>query len=413
MALAPHEGQEPVDEEIRQRQQQVRSDQNREAALERLGWAFVTKARQSFDPGYYKLAEACARALENDSPGSSAALLLRGHVLENLHCFKEAERLARELVSKRGLSFDYALLGDSLLEQGRLQEAVSVYQTMIDLRPDLHSYSRAANVRWLTGDLDGAIEMMQLAVRASSPQDADSSAWVNSRLAGYHFQAGHSEEAHEACSAALALRPNYPPALLLQGRMLLAQGDFTGAVESFELAAKANPLPEYQWGLVEALRANGRDDEATDCENRLRSRGAITDPRTLALYLATRGEDIPEALRLAQEELTTRADVFTQDALAWALTAAGRLDEARVHLNLALAEGTQDARLFFHAAVISFQTGQINEAEGWFARAIERIDSLLPSEQHRLEELAESLATSLAQSNESEAAAAAISASGP
>jgi len=33
-----------------------------------------------------------------------------------------------------------------ILEQGRLDEATAAYQTMMDLRPDLHAYARAA--RW-------------------------------------------------------------------------------------------------------------------------------------------------------------------------------------------------------------------------------------------------------------------------
>src|ERR1043166_3468163 len=200
VALAPHDGDGPVDQDIHRFQEQVRSGQNRSAALERLGWAFVAKAHGSFDAGYYKLAEACADVLASDSPGCPEALLLRGHVFQNLHRFKEAEPLARQLVARRGLSFDHGLLGDALMEQGRLQEAVAAYQSMVDLRPDLQSYSRIAHVRWLTGALEGAIEMMQAAVRASSPIDVDSAAWVNHRLAGLELQAGDPEAAKRYCA---------------------------------------------------------------------------------------------------------------------------------------------------------------------------------------------------------------------
>ena len=190
LALVPHEGDEEVDREISRFQEQVRRGHNRQASFERLGWAFVAKARASFDSGFYKLAEACADTLESDSPGCAETLLLRGHVLQNLHRFKEVEPLARELVAKRGLSFDYALLGDSLMEQGRIKEAVQAYQSMVDIRPDLQSYSRIAHVRWLTGDLEGAVEMMQAAVGAGSPRDPDTAAWVNSRLANLQLQIG-------------------------------------------------------------------------------------------------------------------------------------------------------------------------------------------------------------------------------
>ncbi len=392
MALAPHAGDGSIDQEIRRLQEQVRHGHDRNGALERLGWAFVAKARESFESAYYRHAEACALALELNAPHSAEALLLRGHVLQNRHQFKEAEAIARELVVQRGLSFDYALLGDALLDQGRLREAASAYQPMLDLRPDLHSYSRASHLRWLTGDLDGAIELAHLAVSSSSPADPEAAAWVQTRLAGLQLQNPDLEAATASCETALSTRPDYPPALMLRGRMLLATQDADEAIEVLEKAAQLNPLPEYDWVLAEALRAAGRDSDAQRIEARLRTQGAALDPKTLSLYLATRGEEIDYAVRLAEEEVNEHATVFTQDALAWALAAAGRIDEARRRMTLALAEGTQDARLFFHASVIAARAERFDEALDWLPKAARLIDSLLPTEQELLGKLAESLA---------------------
>ncbi len=411
LALAPHDGESPEDKEIRRFQDQVRQGRNRSAALEKLGWAFVAKARASFDSGFYKLAEACAQVLDSDSPHCAEALLLRGHVLQNLHLFQEAEVLARELVARRGLSFDYGLLGDTLMEQGRTQEAVAAYQSMVDIRPDLQSYSRIAQIRWLTGDLDGAIEMMQAAVVASSPSDADSAAWVNSRLANLQLLSGDAEAARQTCDDALALRPDYPPALLLRGKMLMAHDDAEAAITDLQRAARLNPLPEYQWALADALRAAGRDDEAASVEGFLCKRGADADPRSLSLYLATRGQDAELAVRLAEQELIARSDVFTHDALAWALSAAGRHDEARQRMQQALAEGTSDARLSFHAAVIAARAGASEEAQEFFAQAADSMDSLLPSEQALLLQLPDSFALKPAEADETSSAATSLSAS--
>src|SRR5437899_9200939 len=88
LVLVPHPGGSSTDEQIRRYQEQVRSGRVRDAALEQLGWSFVTKARESFDPGFYKLAEQCAVALESRQPHGPEALLLRGHVLDSLHEFK-------------------------------------------------------------------------------------------------------------------------------------------------------------------------------------------------------------------------------------------------------------------------------------------------------------------------------------
>ena len=388
LVLTPLTGDSHTDREISQLQQQIRSGRNVQLWLEQLGWAFVAKARESFDPGFYKLAEQCARCIEKRNTQTQEAMLLRAHVLQNLHRFKESETLARRLVQQRGLSFDYGLLGDALMEQGKLGDAVEAYQQMMNLRPDLRAYARAAHMRWLKGDLEGAIEAMQLAVTAATPSDAESAAWVNTRLAFYEFQAGSVNEAEQGCVFALSLQNNYAPALLLKGKMLLAQNRPREAVDALQNAAKLNPLPEYQWTLAEALRAAGCENEASAVETQLRQHGASGDPRTLALFLATRHESPERSLRLARVELDSRSDVFTHDALAWSLAAAGNLAEAHSEMQRALAEGTEDGRLFFHAAVIASQTGHTADAECWLRKASELSHLLLPSERNELQNAA-------------------------
>src|SRR5207248_11351215 len=234
LVLGPQTGNSRTDREISQLQQRVREVRNVELWLDRLGWAFVAKARESFDPGFYKLAEQCALSIERRNPQSQEAMLLRAHVLQNLHRFKESETLARRLVEQRGLSFDYGLLGDALMEQGKLNDAAEAYQQMMNLKPDLQGYARAAHMRWLKGDLAGAIEAMQLAVSAASPSDGESAAWVNTRLAFYEFQAGRFQESEQRSASALSFQNNYPPALLLKGKMLLAQNRFGEAVNALQ-----------------------------------------------------------------------------------------------------------------------------------------------------------------------------------
>lgn len=310
--------------------------------------------------------------------------MLRGHVMHNLHRFAEAEALARQLVAQRESPYDHGLLGDALMEQGQLDEAVEAYQRMADLKPGFHAYSRIAHVRWLRGDLEGARQVMYVAVRAASPRDSESAAWAYSRLALYELQAGATDKALRATEAALAFQGNYAPALLAQGRILLAREQAPEAAEALSRAAALNPLPEYEWVLAEALHQAGRPGESERIEAQLKARGAVDDPRTFALYLATRRDQPQTALRLAREELKQRADPLTLDALAWSLRAAGQPDEARAAMTQALAEGTADARLYFHAAVIAAEAGETEEAARWADKAFGARWMLLPSERQQL-----------------------------
>ena len=385
IALAPHKGDEEIDREIKRLQDEARSNPERADSMKRLGWAFIAKARLSYDPGYYKLGEQCALCIRSKNDDDPDALLLQGHILQSLHKFKDAEPIARKLVMIRNEAFDYGLLGDILMEQGRLTEAVTAYQKMIDLKPDLQSYTRVAHMRWLKGDLDGSIEVMRMAVTSGNPRDAEPTAWAYTRLGIYELQAGDTEIATKSAEIAFQFAPNYAAALLLRGRILLAQGKAEEAIESLQRAATLTRLPEYEWTLADALREAGHPQAAEEVERSLIRDGAMNDPRTFSLYLATRGQQVQKALHLAQDELNTRADVFTIDALAWALNANGRVPEALEYSKKALTEGTQDARLFYHAGRIALAAGDYADAERSFVLSDRIKQMLMPSERDDLE----------------------------
>jgi tetratricopeptide (TPR) repeat protein len=376
VALAASPG---TDTNIAKLQQDLREKRAPARAAEQLGYRFIAQARLTNDAGFYKVAEQAAACLDSIEPNDSAALLLRGHVLHQMHRFAEAEQIARQLVTSREFVLDFGLLGDVLMEQGRVTEAAAAYQKMIDLKPFYQSYTRAAHLRWLRGDLDGAIEMMHAAVRAASPRDRESVAWAYSRLAVYELQRGRLSEAARMTDRSLQYVPDYAAALLARGRIQLAQAQFLEAAATLEKAARLNPLPEYRWAFADALRSLKRIDEAVAVERQLVQQGA-DDPRTLALYLSTRREDGGKAMDLARRELENRSDIFTLDALAWALASAGKIDEASALMARALAEGTQDARLFLHAAVIAAAAGRPADAARWQRMASKLRFMLLPSE---------------------------------
>jgi tetratricopeptide (TPR) repeat protein len=383
LVLAPLPTDKPIDQEIARQQALVVNSSSSANALERLGWTFIKKARVSFDAGFYKLAEQCAVCMAARGAKGPDGLLLRAHALQSLHRFAEAEITARELVKLRERPFDYGVLGDILVDQGKVHEGAAAYQKMVDLRPDLQSYARAAHVRWLTGNLDGAIQLMKLATTATSPNDPEAGAWAFTRFANYQFQRNATKLALESCAAALALQSDYAPAMLVRGRILLAEDRLSEAVKELQRAVELNPLPEYQWALADALAATGNRDRAAEFESQIVE--ASEDPRTISLFLATRHKDVERAVRLARQELTNREDVFTHDALAWALAAAGRTIEAQEHAAQALAEGTVDPRLYLHAGIIAALNNDNRQARRWLDQAFRMQQVLLPSERAQLD----------------------------
>src|SRR5258708_4700295 len=91
IVLTPQSGTTLEDAEILRCQQRLLSNADQSGAWERLGWAYIAKARRTLDAGYYKLAEKTADAMDARFSPSVESRLLRGHIWHNLHRFREAE----------------------------------------------------------------------------------------------------------------------------------------------------------------------------------------------------------------------------------------------------------------------------------------------------------------------------------
>jgi len=384
IVLTPPAGGAAEDAAIRRRQAEAAAPGASAEAWAQLGWAYVAKARRTLDAGFWKLAETTAVAGLAEHAGAPALRLLRGHALHNLHRFAAAEAIAATLANERGAPEDFALLSDVRLELGRTAEAIAALERSAARRPGVEASSRIAQVRWLKGDLPGATAALEDAVRAADPRAAETLAWLLVRLAGLRLQTGDTGAALRLAERAAARLDDFAPARLALGRARLARGETEAALGELRRAAALNPLPEYRWWLADALRSAGRDDEAGAEEAAILRRGAGDDPRTLALFLATRGADAARAVALARAELRERGDVFTHDALAWALHAAGDPAGAEAAMRAALREGTVDARLALHAGEIAAAAGRGAEAAEHFARARANAATLLPSERARL-----------------------------
>ena len=383
-ALAPVAGDDANARDIARLQSAIASA-DAPRLLERLGWAFIARARREDDPGFYKLAERAAQAMLERIPEDDGALLLLGHALASQHRFAEAEAIARPLAARRGLPADHGLLGDVLLSQGRIAEATPAYQAMMDLKSDSHAYARAAELRWQTGDVLGAVDAMAVAARATSARSVDTFAWTWATLALYQRRAGAYAAATRSCDIALEVAPDSATAWTVRGRILLAEERPAEAADAFGRAAARSPLPETLWAYAEALRAAGRDEDAARAEARLVATGERADPRGLALYLAARRTDLPRALRLLARELEARQDATTLGAIALAQSAAGDASGAWSVMQRALAAGTPDPRLQLQAGLVAAAAGRPADAKAKFRAAAERRWLLLPSERRELD----------------------------
>lgn len=357
------------------------------ARLERLATLYLALARSGGDPGHYTTAEACAKVIADLPNGAHAAMLLRGHVRHALHDFATAETIARRLVEERGLFLDFGLLGDVLLDRGQLDAARSAYQRMLELKPCLQSYARAAHLRWLIGDLAGSRELLGLAATSGSRRDPESLAWVLTRRAFVELQAGDVAAARRDADAALELVAEHPGARALRGRVALAEHEPGTAIEHLRRAVDRQPLPEHQWALADAYRAGGQHEAAAAVEAELLRTGEREDPRTFAAWLATGNREPGLALRLANSEFAARQDAHTLAVLAIARLRSGDAAGADEMMQRALAVGVVDARVQLQAALVANGIGARERLREHLAAAERGRAALMPSEQALLDEL--------------------------
>jgi tetratricopeptide (TPR) repeat protein len=359
-ALQPPHGQASVDALIANLQRGARANPNKGDFWDMLGRAWIRKARETTDAGFYINAKAAADVALKVDPFDRAALELEGLALLNQHRFEEARGLAQTMVDARpDDATAHGLLSDALLELGHFDDAVRAAQRMVDLKPNLPSYSRAAYLRWLAGDIPGAKRAVRLAIDSGSDRrDPEPRAWVLVQAALVFCHEGDYRGADAGFDRALEQVADFAPALVGKARVAMARGDGPRAADLLARAYEMSPLIETAWLLGDARTMAGDVAGAQDAYTRVERIGKRSDPRSLALFWATRSHHNAEALALAAAERTVRDDVYTEDVYAWALYRNGRIAEARAASDRALALGTRDARLLYHAGAIRIAAGE-------------------------------------------------------
>ena len=311
------------------------------------------------------------RALRVAPDGYEARQLL-GATLLSLHRFRdalEAAQRARDL--RPDDAWNYGVIGDAALELGDYDTGFSAFQRMMDLRPTAAAYARASYARELQGDMDGAFQNMQLAFNATPPGDPEARAWTLTQYGELLLRAGRVEEAERHFAAAGRTYPSYALARMGMARARVARGAEDQALSmALDLFGDAPSLPLAAM-IGDLLRHRRRDEEAERYYRLAETIGGQgLSGESVAGFLAERGRQPEEVVALAQRAAAERRDIFTMDALAWALYRAGRLEEARTASSDAQRTGTRDRRILHHAAAIHRALGNHGRADALLARAL-------------------------------------------
>jgi tetratricopeptide (TPR) repeat protein len=380
-----------TDQVIKFYQAKVAKDPDDAFSYDRLSSVYVRKARESGDITYYQLAETgLKKSLELESKHAEAAPAFAelAAVYYAEHRFAEAVTEAEHAVALAPSSISaYATLGDAHREMGDYDAAQADYHRLRDSAsrdtfPTSAAYliaTRQAGLDWIRGQTSAAIAGMQHAADLANSLHlpAENIAWTHFMLAEELFQRGDLDKAEAEAARSLQSYPHYHRALAEMGRIRAAQGRFPEAIRYYTQAIAIIPLPIYAASLGDVYARVGDKSNAEKQYALVEYIGKISAlnkqvfNRELAMFYADHDRKLPTAVELAKKELGVRHDVYTYDAVAWALYKNGRIAEAVEAMDKALETGTQDALLMYHAGVIFQHSGNGTKASEYLQRALQ------------------------------------------
>lgn len=348
-------------------------------SLAYLGQAHWQKGRETGDTASYSRAQAALAQALALRPDDELALALLAAVRLAQHDFQGALTLAQRVYDfDPGALQALATIGDAHLELGHYAAAETAYQELRQKSDSPAVYGRLARLAWLQGDAQSSIVHMQQAAAKAAALGlrGEQLAWYHAQLGELYFHMGRLGEAQAQYQKAAGAFDHYYLAQAGLGNVYAASGDLDKAIALYTQLTAARPQTEFVARLGDWHALNGhpaaaqKQYETVMFMAEVEAANAGLTNRQLALFYANHDRHLETALALAERELETRGDIYAYDTLAWALYKNGRTAAAAAAMETALAQGTPDALLYYHAGMIYAAQDQAAEAAAMLQKAL-------------------------------------------
>jgi len=246
--------------------------------------------------------------------------------------------------------------------------------------------ARLARLSFLRGDPADAVMQAEAAQAAALTEGiaGPSLSWYAYLAGTMQLAAGDPGAAATSFDKALDAWPQSFLALAGRARAAAAVGDVDEAIDGYRAAIAVAPQPDALAALGDLLAMRGDDHAAQQQYDtvlaiaQLQGSSGLVFNRQLVLFDVNHGRDVATALHLADKELVERKDVYGYDADAWALLANGRATDADAAMAKALALGTRDAMLLYHAGEIALAVGDSARARDLLTQSLAITGALDP-----------------------------------
>jgi tetratricopeptide (TPR) repeat protein len=250
-----------------------------------------------------------------------------------------------------------------------MQEAIGSGKTMFPA-PAAASYAHylKARLHHHAAEHQAAIDELRLALATD-----DSNAVMLTQLAEQFARAADFLKAESQLKRALDSAPNYAPAHLLLGRILLEERKHTRAKAELQKAINLSPTdPEGYLMLTQAYLEEGLIDEAVNCVEKLdeAAHGEPAGMRRLGLALAGAGDYNRARKLLTKSVERDSGDVDSWLALGKIFEAQNAIDEALGAFEKALERDTDNVQALLGAGRLALQLNKKAIADGFFDAAL-------------------------------------------
>jgi tetratricopeptide (TPR) repeat protein len=369
----------PAELRIAGAQKVLQKQPNRYQTYNDLALAYIRRARETGDSSYFEQARLAIASSLQIEPKNFEAQQAQVNLLLVQHQYRPALEQARALNQRMpDAVMIWGYIAEAEAALGDYEQAEEAAQWMMNLRPgNVPAYLTGADLRQDWGDIDGAEEYLSKALQQTPPFENEETAWIMTRMAKLLRQSGRSDTAETLLQKALKTFPDYYLSLEELAEIRLAQHLYPEAVDLMEKRNRNFPNASSQLLAARAYEGAGRSADAAKmyAEFELEARSKISQPDNddveLIAYYADYAHLPQEALRVARLEMEQSHNVWVLDAYAWALFANGRYAEAGEQMQKALAVGTRDSVLYYHAGAIEAAIGKKLEASRYLQQSLD------------------------------------------
>lgn len=355
--------------------QEFKSDSTNFECLIKLSEIYIFEARVTGEhPYYYNAALTTLEELiKNEkvlTPDQNfLSLFYKSTVQLSQHKFNEALKTGEQALKLNSVNAGiYGVLVDANVELGNYSAAVKNCDKMMQMRPDLRSYSRTSYLREIYGDIEGSKESMNLAIESGAPY-SEYKCWTIVTMGKMLEEHNQLDSATAYYEFALQERANYPFAIAGMASIEAKKGNLLTADSLYALAL--NIIPEIGFTIEQAKLYQLSGDKknfnqkVTEIEKMFKEdlESGHNVNLEYAVFLAEMKNDLNGALKLGLEEFKIRPkNIDVNKLLTYVYYAKGDTKKASDHAAIALKTNKKDADLMCLGGLAMNDTAMIKKA---------------------------------------------------